>query len=177
MNETDFKTLLRHKLHPIFKKRVNFTFGSYNAIIPITSKYDLYFVNLISACSEIFKLDSLNINNMYDLIKEANPIIYYLRSWVENHVERSTIFHGLVNNIIDFKIKFHFYEDISEEKYQFGPDGIIDFNFEFKNLKKDEDVLTEIKSCISEELKNSSDITFPTNLVKIMIIYEIKHTY
>ena len=74
-------------------------------------------------------------------------------------------FYGLKNNIIDFKIKFHFYEDIPEEKYQFGPDGIIDFNFEFENLEKDEDVLTKIKTCINEELENYSDITFPTNLV------------
>ena len=91
MNETDFK-LLNQKIQPIFEKRPIFTFDSYSAIIPPMNKYDLYFVNLISACSEIFNLSSLKINSMHDLIKEAIPIIYYLISWVENHLERSTIF-------------------------------------------------------------------------------------
>ena len=111
---------------------------------------------------------------MYDLIKEATPVIYYLLSWVQNHLEKSTTFYDLENNIIDFKIKFHFYEDIPEEHYQFGPDGIIDFNFEFE---EDGDILTKIKTLISEELKNSSDTTFDTDFVKIIIVYKIKHKY
>ena len=111
---------------------------------------------------------------MHDLIKEATPIIYYLVSWVENHLEKSSTFYGLENNIIDFKIKFHFDEHIPEEHYQFGPDGIIDFNFEFV---EDGDILTKIKTCINEELENSSDIIFPSNFVKIIIVYKIKHKY
>ena len=124
-----------------------------------------YFCNLISACSEVFNLSSLNINNMYELIKEATPIICYLVSWAENHLEK---------NIIDFKIKFHFHEDIPEEHYQFGPDGIIAFNFKFE---EDGDILTKIKTLINEELENSSDIIFPSDLVKIIIVYKIKHKY
>ena len=123
-----------------------------------------YFCNLISACSKVFNLSSLNINNMYDLIKEATPIICYLVSWAENHLEKN----------IDFKIKFHFHEDIPEEHYQFGPDGIIAFNFEFE---EDGDILTKIKTLINEELGNSSDIIFPSDLVKIIIVYKIKHKY
>ena len=107
----------------------------------------------------------LNINNARDLIKKATPIIRYLISWTGNHLE---------NNIIDFKIKFHFYEDIPEEHYQFGPDGIIAFNFEFE---EDGDILTKIKTLIDEELENSSDITFSSNLVKIIIVYKIKRKY
>ena len=52
------------------------------------NREESYFCNLISACSEVFSLSSLNINNMYDLIKEATPVIYYLLSWVQNHLEK-----------------------------------------------------------------------------------------
>ena len=107
MNETDFK-LLNQKIQPIFEKRPIFTFDSYSAIIPQMNKYDLYFVNLISACSEIFNLSSLKINNMHDFIKEAIPIIYYLISWVENHLERSTIFYGLKIILLILKLSFIF---------------------------------------------------------------------
>ena len=152
MNETVFKRL------PIFK------FDSSNAVVRINGE-ESYFCNLISACSEVFNLTSLNINNAHDLIKEATPIIRYLISWTENHLE---------NNIIDFKIKFHFYEESPEEHYQFGPDGIIAFNFEFE---EDGDILTKIKTLIDEELENSSEFTFSSNLIKIIIVYKIKRKY
>ena len=118
------------------------------------NREESYFCNLISACSEVFSLSSLNINNIHDLIKEATPSIYCIVSWVEDHSENS------LDDTITFKIKLHFYEEIPEEKYQFGPDGIVAFNFEFAKLEKDEDILTKIKTCINEELENSSDITF-----------------
>ena len=156
MNETVFKRNI--KKIPIFK------FDSSNAVVRMNGE-ESYFCNLISACSEVFNLTSLNINNAHDLIKEATPIIRYLISWTGNHLK---------NNIIDFKIKFHFYEDIPEEHYQFGPDGIIAFNFEFE---EDGDILTKIKTLIDEELEDSSDITFPSNLVKIIIVYKIKRKY
>ena len=105
------KDCQKKKKIPIFK------FDSSNAVVRMNGE-ESYFCNLISACSEVFNLPSLNINNMYVLIKEATPIICYLVSWAENHLEK---------NIIDFKIKFHFHEDIPEEHYQFGPDGIIAF--------------------------------------------------
>ena len=143
MNETVFKRL------PIFK------FDSSNAVVRMNGE-ESYFCNLISACSEVFNLTSLNINNAHDVIKEATPIIRYLISWTENHLE---------NNIIDFKIKFHFYEDIPEEHYQFGPDGIIAFNFKFE---EDGDILTKIKTLIDEELEDSSDITFPSISLKLL---------
>ena len=167
MNETAFKRLLCQK----YKKIPFFKFDSSNAVVRM-NREESYFCNLISACSEVFSLSSLNINNIHDLIKEA---IYYIVSWVENHLENRNNFYSL-DNTVTFKIKLHFYEEIPEEKYQFGPDGIVAFNFEFENLEKDKDILTKIKTCINEELENSSDITFPTNLVKIMIIYKIKHT-
>ena len=151
MNETVFK-------RPIFK------FYSSNAVVRMNGE-ECYFCNLISACSKVFNLTSLNINNAHDLIKEATPIIRYLIGWVGNHLE---------NNIIDFKIKLHFYKDIPEEHYQFGPDGIIAFNFEFE---EDGDILTKIKMLIDEELEDSSDISFPNNLVKIIIVYKIKRKY
>ena len=161
MNETAFRRLLHQK----YKKIPIFKFDSSNAVVRM-NREESYFCNLISACSEVFSLSSLNINNMYDLIKEATPVIYYLLSWVQNHLEKSITFYDRENNIIDFKIKFHFYEDIPEEHYQFGPDGIIDFNFEFE---EDGDILTKIKTLISEELKNSSDITFDTDLLKLLL--------
>ena len=141
MNETAFKRLLCQK----YKKIPFFKFDSSIAVVRM-NREESYFCNLISACSEVFSLSSLNINNIYDLIKEANPSIYYIVSWVENHLENS------LDNTITFKIKLHFYEEIPEEKYQFGPDGIVAFNFEFENLEKDEDILTKIKTYINEEL-------------------------
>ena len=77
MNETAFKRLLhqKHKKIPILK------FDSSNAVVRM-NREESYFCNLISACSEVFSLSSLNINNNIDLIKEANPVIYYLLSWV-----------------------------------------------------------------------------------------------
>ena len=170
MNETAFKRLLRQK----YKKIPFFKFDSSNAVVRM-NREESYFCNRISACSEVFSLSSLNINNIHDLIKEATPSIYYIVSWVKNHLENRNNFYSL-DNTITFKIKLHFYEEIPEEKYQFGPDGIVAFNSEFETLEKDEDILTKIKTCINEELENSSDITFPTHLVKIMIIYKIKHT-
>ena len=169
MNETAFKRLLLQK----YKKIPFFKFDSSNAVVRM-NKEESYFCNLISACSEVFSLSSLNINDMYDLIKKTTPVIYHLSSWVQNHLEKSTTFYDLENNVIDFKIKFHFYEDIPEKHYQFGPDGIIDFNFEFK---EDGDILTKIKTLINKELENSSDITFDTDFVKIIIVYKIKHKY
>ena len=162
MNETAFKRLLCQK----YKKKIPvFKSDSSNGVVRM-NREESYFCNLISACSEVFSLSSLNINNIHDLIKEATPSIYHIVSWVENHLENRNNFYSL-DNTFTFKIKLHFYEEIPEEKYQFGPDGIVAFNFEFENLEKDEDILTKIKTCINEELENSSEITFPTNLVKL----------
>ena len=139
------KQLLKDCYAKNIKKIPFFKFDSSIAVVRM-NREESYFCNLISACSEVFSLSSLNINNIYDLIKEANPSIYYIVSWVENHLENS------LDNTITFKIKLHFYEEIPEEKYQFGPDGIVAFNFEFENLEKDEDILTKIKTYINEEL-------------------------
>ena len=168
------KQLLKDCYAKNIKKYLFLKFDSPNVVVRM-NREESYFCNLISACSEVFSLSSLNINNIHDLIKEGTPSIYYIVSWVESHLENRNNFYSL-DNTITFKIKLYFYEEIPEEKYQFGPDGIVAFNFEFENLEKDEDILTKIKTCIKEEFENSSDITFPTNLVKIMIIYKIKHT-
>ena len=69
MNETAFKRLLRQK----YKKIPFFKFDSSNAVVRM-NREESYFCNLISACSEVFSLSSLNINNIHDLIKEATPI-------------------------------------------------------------------------------------------------------
>ena len=69
-----------------------------------------------------------------------------------------------------------------EEKHQWNPKDYINkkvilrFEFKFDDLTKDENILTKIKSRINEELKkNSSDLTFITNFVKIGIHYMIFH--
>ena len=173
--EGDLKRLLNQNIKILFENRPIFKFDSYSVVSKGMNKGSFYFINLISSCSEIFSLSSLKINNIHDLIKEETPSIYYIVSWAENHLENRNNFYSL-DNTITFKIKLHFHEEIPEEKYQFGPDGIVAFNFEFENLEGDEDILTKIKTCIYEELENSSDITVPTNLVKIVIIYKIKHT-
>ena len=120
-------------------KKTFFKFDSSNAIIHMNREKS-YFCNLISACSEVFILSSLNINNIHDLIKEATPVIYYIVSWVKNHIENN------LDNTITFKINLHFYdEEIPEEKYKFGPDGIVAFNFNFKKLEEEEDILRKLK--------------------------------
>ena len=138
----DLKRLLNKNIKSLFENRPIFKFDSYSMVSQGMNRGDFYFVNLISSCSEIFNRSSLDINNIHDLIKAATPSIYYIVSLAENHFKIRNrnyleIILSSLDNTITFKIKFHFYEDIPEENYQFGPDGIIDFNFEFE---EDEDI-------------------------------------
>ena len=72
------------------------------------------------------------------------------------------------------ELKFHFYEDKPYVDEQFGPDEIINFNFEFV---EDGDTLTKIKTCINEKLENLDDFFLPSDFVKIIIVYKINHNY
>ena len=153
---------------------------------------DFWVKEHISTNSKIFNLSSLNINNIYDLMEEATPSIYYMVSWLEDHfknkkyvcipyeVEGVSTFY-IPDDTIIFSIILYFYNEVIEEKHQWNPEGYIDlklileFEFKFDDLTKDENILTKIKTRINEELKKNSDLTFFTNFVKIRIDYIVIH--
>ena len=50
---------------------------------------DFYIKEHISGVSKVFSPSSLNITNIYDLMEEATPSIYYMVSWLEErNIER-----------------------------------------------------------------------------------------
>ena len=125
-------------------------------------------------------------------MEEATPSIYYMVGWLEDHfknkkyVELPLDVEGVSNfyipdDTIIFSIILYFYNEVIEEKPQWNPEGYIDlklilkFKFKFDDLTKDENILTNIKTRINEELKKNSDLTFFTNFVKIRIDYEVIH--
>ena len=118
--------------------------------------------NHISSWSIMFNLASLNINNIQDLIKEAIPTIYYMLSWMENHLENNLT--GL-DKTINFAVKLVFYENGMVDDKHFYPEGITAVKIENLEEDEDEDILTKIKNCINEELEKSSDLTVITNFV------------
>ena len=145
---------------------------------------DFWVKEHISSNSKIFNLSSLNINNIHDLMEEATPPIYYMVSWFEDHFKNKKYvalpFDVGVNTFyipddtIIFSIILYFYNEVIEEGY-IDVKLILQFEFKFDDLTKDENILTKIKTRINEELKNSSDLTFFTNFVKIRIDYKIIH--
>ena len=126
-------------------------------------------------------------------MEEANPSIYYMLSWLEEHFKnkKDVYIPFEVKNVypfyipddsIRFYIKLIFYKKFPDEKRWSWPDGcdskiILDFKlFKFDDLTKGENILTKIKTRINEELKkNSSDLTFFTDFVRIDINYVILH--
>ena len=174
-----------------FKNRLLFDFS---AIGDWAMNGDFWVKDHISSNSKIFNLSSLNINNIHDLMEEATPSIYYMVSWLEDHFKNkkyvyipyevkgvSTFY--IPDDTIEFSIRLYFYNEVIEEKHQWNPKRedyiyvkkILEFRFKFDDLTKDENILTKIKTRINEELKNSSDLTFFTNFVKIGIDYMIIH--
>ena len=83
----------------LFKNRPVFEFLFYTMIT------GLLYTNHISSWSKMFKLASLNIKNIQDLIKEAIPTIYYMVIWMENHLENNLTD---LDTTIDFAIKLVF---------------------------------------------------------------------
>ena len=173
-----------------FKNRLLFDF---DRIGDLSMNGNFEVKEYISCTSKIFNLSSLNINNIHDLMEEATPSIYYMVSWLEDHfknkkdvylcfkVEGVSPFY-IPDDSIEFFIRLYFYDEFKEEKHQWNPKNYINekvifrFEFKFDDLTKGENILTKIKSHINEELKkNSSDLTFDTNFVKIGIDYMIFH--
>ena len=81
---------------------------------------------------------------------------------------------------INFYIKLVFYNELPDETRWPWPNGcdseiILDL-FKFSDLMKGENILTKIETRINEKLlKNSDDLTFVTDFVKIDINYVILH--
>ena len=80
---------------------------------------------------------------------------------------------------LNFQLYFYFFNEVIEQKHQWNLEGYIDlkqilnFEFKFDDLTKDENILTKIKTRINEELKKNSDLTCFTNFVKIRINYMV----
>ena len=139
----DLKKILSKSLKILFENRPVFKLNFYCRITGLFKNNDSQHTNHISSLSKIFNLAILDINNIQDLIKEVIPTIYYMLSWMENHLENNLT--GL-DKTINFTIKLLFYEN--EEDKNFGPEGITALKIE--NLEKDEDILTKIKTRINE---------------------------
>ena len=107
----------------------------------------------ITTNSKIFNLSSLNINNIYDLMEELNPSIYYMVSWLEDHFKNKKYVHipfevegvssfYIPDDTVIFSIILYFYNKVIEEKHQWNPEGYIDlklileFEFKFDDLTK-----------------------------------------
>ena len=125
-------------------------------------------------------------------MEEATPSIYYMVSWLEEHFKNKEGVHipfelegvspfYIPDDSIDLYVKLIFYDKFPSETSFPWPDGcdseiILEFKlFEFDDFTKGENILTKIKTCINEELKNSSDLTFVTDFVRIEINYVILH--
>ena len=126
-------------------------------------------------------------------MEEATPSIYYMVSWLEDHFKNKKYVSIpwdakdvnpflIPDDSIKFYIRLYFYNKFMEEKHQWNPKNYINkkvilrFEFKFDDLTKGENILTKIKTRINEELKkNSSDLTFFTDFVKIDINYVILH--
>ena len=173
-----------------FKNRLSLSF---NEMCDWAMNGDFWVKKQISNVSKTFSPSSLNINNIHDLMEEATPSIYYMLCWLEEYFKNKKGVHVSfkVKNVHPFYIpddsakvyiKLIFYNEFPDETSWPWPDGcdskiILDFDlFKFSDLTKGENILTKIKTRINEELKkNSSDLTFVTDFVKIDINYVILH--
>ena len=145
--------------------------------------------------SKTFSPSSLNINNIDDLIEEATPSIYHMVCWLDEQFENKKYVYIpwdakdvdpflISDDSIEFFVTLYFYEKFAEVNKSFPYEGdfckcktILNFDlFKFDDLMKGGNILTKIKTRINEELKkNSSDLTFVTDFVKIEIDYVILH--
>ena len=174
-----------------FKNRLSFSFhfmGDWAA------SGDFWIKKYISSVSKTFSPSSLNINNIHDLMEEATPYIYSMLSWLEEHFKNKKRVYipfevkdvhpfFIPEDSIHLSIKLIFYNELPDETSWPWPHGcdrreILDFIFLFKydEFDKNENILTKTKTYINEELlKNSDDLTFDTDFVKIDINYVILH--
>ena len=152
MSNGDLEKLLSKRLMSLFKNRPVFEFLFYRMITGLFKNNDFQYTNHISSWSKMFKLASLNINNIQDLIKEAIPTIYYMVIWIENHLENNLT---CLDKTINFAIKLVFYENYMVDDKHFEPEGITAVKIENLEEDEDEDILTKIKNCINEELEKS----------------------
>ena len=173
-----------------FKNRLSFSFHMMGNWV---MNGDFWVKEHISSVSKTFSPSSLNINNIHDLMEEATPSIYYMLSWLEENfkIKKDVDIPFEVKDVhpffipddsINFFIKLIFYKKFPDETSWPWPDGcdskiILDFKlFKFSDLTKGENILTKIKTRINEDLlKNSDDLTFVTDFVKIDINYVILH--
>ena len=128
-------------------------------------------------------------------MEEATPSIYYMVSWLEDHFKNKTDIYlhfepegvspfFIPEGTVQFSIMLYFFDKfikereqcyISEDSYR-NSKLILQFEFKFDDFTKGENILTKIKSRINEELeKNSRNLTFDTDFVKIEISYMIIH--
>ena len=63
-----------------FKNRFSFSF---HGMGDWAGNGDFWVKEHISGVSKTFSPSSLNINNIYDLMKEVTPSIYYMLSWLK----------------------------------------------------------------------------------------------
>ena len=161
-----------------FKNRLSFEF---DRLGDWAMNGDFEIKEHISSTSKIFSQSSLKINNINDLMEEATPPIYYMFSWLEDHFKNKKNVY-IPDDSIDFFVRLYIYDEVKEEKKQCYPEDykdsklIIKFEFKFDDLTEDENTLSIIKTHINEELeKNSCDINFITDFIKMEIGYIIHH--
>ena len=175
-----------------FKNRLSFW---YHGMCDWLIDGDYWVKDYIACASKILSPSSLNINSIHDLMEEATPSIKYMmcllkeqfknkeRVYIASEAEDVEPFF-IPDDTIKFLVKLYFYKKFPNVNESSPYEGdfcklktILDFNlFKFDDLTKSGNILTKIKTCISKELKkNSDDLTFVTDFVKIEIIYVILH--
>ena len=149
-----------------------------------------------SSVSKTFSPSSLNINNIHDLMEEATPSIYYMVCWLDEQFRNKECVYipwgakdvdpfFIPDDSIEFFVTLYFYQKFPEVNESSPYEGdfckrktILNLDlFKIDDLTKGGNILTKIKTRINEELKkkNSSDLTFVTDFVKIEINYVILH--
>ena len=132
--------------------------------------HDFYIKEHISNDSKIFSPLSLNITNIYDLMEEVTPSIYYMVSWLEESLKNKKEVYLFYKNVegahhfytpddhISFYIEVYLYDKFPKNTGWYWTEAhthkiIVDFKFKFDDLTKGENILTRIKTRINEELK------------------------
>ena len=123
-------------------------------------------------------------------MEEATPSIYYTVSWLEESLKNKESVHLFYNvegahpfytpnDSINFYIDIYLF---SENRKNAGrwfwnkheSRRIVEFKFKFDDLTKGENIVTKIKTCINEDLKNQScELNAP--FIKIIINYLLSH--